>query len=304
MTHLLDKIPQLTALPNEVDAGNKFYAMCALLQMHLMASLLAWTLPRNSLVALTISLLGLAGLILILTRRYIRLAFALTATMLASEYLHVPLAMLPALIANHNVLELLCLLVLAVCHATPSSRDLALRTLRGITAIVLFHSGVQKLLAGTYFSGQYLAWLHTHEPRYANVFKHLISAGDLTRLESLRQLKFEFTGNHLTTPITDAYHVTSLPLVLLSNFVWIAEIALAAGLLIPRIRVPATLAALALMACIQLGAHEVFFAALMSSLLLLFLRRDINRLLLPAFALFYALVVADGITHDPVGFGR
>ena len=70
------------------------------------------------------------------------------------------------------------------------------------------------------------------------------------------------------------YRVASVPLLLLANGTWLAEIALAPALVWRRTRAGALVLALLLIAGIELVAREVFFGLVFASLLLLFAHGD------------------------------
>ena len=68
--------------------------------------------------------------------------------------------------------------------------------------------------------------------------------------------------------------VASVPLLLLSNGTWIAELGLAPALVWRRTRPLAVVLALLLLAAIELVAREVFFGLVFASLILLFAQHD------------------------------
>jgi hypothetical protein len=80
------------------------------------------------------------------------------------------------------------------------------------------------------------------------------------------------------------YRVESAALLLVSNAVYLTEIALAALLFVRRTRWVAVLVVLALLVAIEIGAREVFFGLVFASALLTFPRADVNRRLLPVVA--------------------
>ncbi len=189
--------------------------------------------------------------------------------------------------ANHLYLELLCVALLCVAdrRARPD-RALALHGLRWLTVIVLFHTGLQKLLYGHYFHGDFLAFMVGTQDRFARLFQLLLPAAEVARLQSLDPWQ---TG-------AGPYRTGHLPFVLASNAVVLAELVLPALLLLPRTRLWGAACAMALMASIQLGALELGFAFLFLNLLLLFAPPRWASLVLPIFAatLLYALGAAAG----------
>jgi len=194
--------------------------------------------------------------------------------------------------ANHVFLEILCCLVL-LCfdRHRADERRLALGALRWITAILFFYTGLQKLWYGHYFHAEYLAIGISWDNRYAEVLGWLLPGSELERLRAIGQ-PFDGSG---------PYTVEAPLLVLLSNLVWMGEIALGI-LLVPRTwRTAAVGASLLFMLFTQLTAREVFFGGLFTNLLLLSLHRDWIRLCLPAFGALYAFVVLTrlGILAEP-----
>jgi hypothetical protein len=200
------------------------------------------------------------------------------------------LALFP-LADNHFHIELLAMTLLAVADRSRAEDDaLALQGLQWLTALVLFHAGLQKLLHGHYLHGDFLAYMVGVQDRFALLFEWLLPASEVARLQGYDPLR-EGAG---------PYRVEQLAFVVLSNLVVAAELLLPALLLWRRTRTLALLAALALVLGIQLGAREIGFALLFSSLLLLFAPRDLLRpallfvIPLCAWALAAALGIAAG----------
>jgi hypothetical protein len=181
---------------------------------------------------------------------------------------------------NHFFLELYAVGLLCLAGERDDDAWL-LGSLRWLAAIVLFQTGLQKVLYGQYFSGQLLAFLIGQGDRFALPFEWLVSAQEVARLQGYDPLR---TG-------AGPYRVDSLLFVALSNGVWIAELALAPLLLLARTRLAATGAAIALVAAIQLGARELGFAFLFTSLLLLFTRQG-NARALPWLGVLYLYALA------------
>lgn len=187
---------------------------------------------------------------------------------------------------NHFALELLAVGLLCLV-GTRSRRDeqLVLAGLRWLAVLVLFHTGLSKLLYGHYLHGDFLAFMIGQGGRFAELFDLLLPAGEVARLQGYDPLR---TG-------AGPFRVDSIPLLLVSNGVWIAEIGLAVGLVFRRTRLFAAGGAVLLVLAIQLGARELGFAFLFVNLLLLF-TPDGNRRLLPfaACAYLYALAAVLG----------
>ncbi len=202
--------------------------------------------------------------------------------------------------ANHLYLEFICLAVLAVCRRDSRGADeaAALSALRLVTATVLFHTGLQKVLYGTWFQGDFLAFMVGIDDRFGSAFAWLLPADELARLASYDR---KITG-------AGPYRVTgsTAPIFLLaSNVVWIAEMILPVLLLVARTRWVAAVAGLALIVGIQANAREVAFGLLFVNLLLLFLPGRPNAWLLPAVAVVFAwalLAAAGLLPGDPVAW--
>lgn len=166
---------------------------------------------------------------------------------------------------NHAYLELvLCLFAAFLSPDDEGESLLYLRALRWIVVIVLFYSGVQKLVHGYWVGGEYLAFSLSSET-YRNALGWLVAPGELARLAALR-------GEVGDGP----YRVAGLPLRLAANATWSAEIALAPALCWRRTRPFALVAALVLVALIEVAAREVFFGLVFSIALLAFARHDLS----------------------------
>lgn len=183
-------------------------------------------------------------------------------------------------VANHNFLELYVLGLLSLLSAGDSLEDkTVLRALQWLTVIVLFHTGLQKVLHGYYFSGDFLSFMVAAQDRFATLFSLLLPADEIARLQSYDYLR---TGQ-------GPFRVQSPLFVAASNIVWILEMGLPFLIMWPRTRAWATIVALLLVIAIQCGALEFGFAALFINLLLLFFRQNWTRRLLPLFAMLFAL---------------
>lgn len=183
---------------------------------------------------------------------------------------------------NHWFLELYAVALLAI--AGPGGRDapLALSGLRWLTAIVLFHTGLQKLLYGHYFAGDFLAFMVGRGDRFAALFQWLLPAAEVARLQAYQPFQAGAGPFRIAQPL----------FVALSNAVWLAELALPVGLLWRRTRTVAAIAAIAFVLALQLGARELGFALLFANLLLLFAPAGWARRLLPLFLAVLALALA------------
>ena len=182
------------------------------------------------------------------------------ASRVALPALLAQLALTFPLTPNHFFLEVWATALLAFADPAGESDALVLAGLRWLTAIVLFVTGCQKLAYGHYWHGDFLAFMVGRGDRFADLFAWVLPADEIARLGSYDA----FRGG------SGPYRVANLPFVLMSNLVWIAELALPAGMLAARTRTLASVAAMAFIATLQLGAREAGFAILFLNLLALF----------------------------------
>lgn len=181
--------------------------------------------------------------------------------------------------ANHVWAELMLLGLFALLD--PSRDDEALWlvcTLRWMVALLLFWAGVQKLLYGGYFRAEFLCWMIADRPAFAIALGWLLPADELARL----------TSASATAVGSGPYRTSSLPLILASNAVWLAELVLPALLFVRRTRMLGAVAATLFVLSIQLVAREVMFGLLYSQLVLLTLPGDGYRRIAPLYAAAYA----------------
>jgi len=204
------------------------------------------------------------------------------APRIALPALALQLALSFPLTNNHWFLEAYAVALLAL--AGPGERDapLVVCALRWLTAIVLFHTGWQKLGYGHYFAGDFLAFMVGRGDRFAALFQWVLPAGEVARLQSYAP--FERGAG--------PYRVAQPLFVAMSNAVWVAELVLPWGLVWRRTRTAAAAVAAALVLAIQLGARELGFALLFASLLLLFAPPAWARRALPLQLLVLALMLA------------
>jgi len=176
------------------------------------------------------------------------------------------------LAANHLYLELVCLVLVALPRPG-DARDAAaaLSGLRWTAALVLFHTGLQKVFYGAYFRGDFLALMAGADERFGRAFRFVLPGAELERLAGLDRSR---TG-------AGPFRVDSPIFVVASNAVWIAELCLPVLLLSRRGRVWGALGGVGLMVGIQVVALEIGFALLFVNLLLLFLPGRWNARALP-----------------------
>ena len=185
--------------------------------------------------------------------------------------------------SNHFYLELLCLwLVFALGARGDDNRKLLLQSLRWVVVIAIFYTGAQKVLYGSYFQGQFLAWEIATKQSFAFFFEPFMSAEEFSRLRHIHPERLGAGPFLVSSPIFLA----------MSNSVYLIEMLTPFFLLHLRTRVLATLAFGLFMIAVETGALELLFGMLMINLLLLFLPRAINYRALPAVAACYAALFA------------
>ena len=227
-------------------------------------------------------------------------AIPLWATRVASVLLLVEITITVPFTANHVFLEFLCLALLSVLDERDEREaELLLPAFRWLVGIFFFYTGLQKVLYGYYFDGQFLAYLAGTEDRFAAVFRLIIPADELARLQSYNELLLR-PGVFRPRIGAGPYHVDSVLFVVVSNSVYLFEMLAGILLLVRRTRVLAAVASIAFVVMIQLGARELTFGVLMVNLLLLFVPGGWVKRLLPAFLLFYLYLVAHKLGWVPM----
>jgi len=269
------------------DPAVRLHTLGTILLLHSCIETWFWVLELETAVGGVVLLGAIFTVLLILglVPRFRRIALGLTAGALAVQLIWT----FPH-IANHTFLRLFALALLVL--ADPGSlreRRLVHAALGWTAAIVLFYTGFQKMLYGTYFRGQYLAYMVSLTERFSSVFEGLIPVGELNRLTAIGP----------PVPGAGPYSVDGMAFLLLANMVYMVEMGLAAGLLWPRTRRPAIWMTLALIVFIQLGARELFFGMLFCNLVLVLHPRDVGRRLLPVSVGIY--VIALGL--KAIGWG-
>jgi uncharacterized membrane protein YphA (DoxX/SURF4 family) len=185
--------------------------------------------------------------------------------------------------ANHLFLEALSLLAVASFDLRKSEqRTVLLQTLRWGTAIVLFHTGLQKILYGSYFDGRFLGYEIARTHRFSQLFGLLIPPDEFSRL---RGLSVDSVG-------VGPFSVDSLPFLLMSNSVYLFELSAPFFLLWRRTRRWAAVAAIVFLCSIQMGARELMFGFLFLNLLFLYLPPRVNRRAIVPLAVVYLVLVA------------
>lgn len=180
---------------------------------------------------------------------------------------------------NHAYLEAIFLLLAALLAVDVEDEATTYAgAVRCLVVVVFFWSGVQKLVHGYWFDGQYLAF-SLDSAGFRPVLGMLIPSDELARLATYR-------GEVGDGP----YVVRSLPLRLVSNGTWLVELLLAPLLLWRRTRTVAALAGIVLVAAIEVGARELFFGLVFANAILLFLPGTVHRRLVIPVAALLALM--------------
>lgn len=181
--------------------------------------------------------------------------------------------------ANHVWAEGMLLGLFALLDPDdPQESEWLLCALRWMVALLLFWAGLQKVLYGTYFRGEFLCWMIAQRPAFATALSWVVPADEVARL-------LEAGGRAVGS---GPYRTDSVVLLLGSNAVWIAELVLPAMLLWRRSRVVGAVLAALFVLSIQLVAREVMFGLLYSQLVLLNLPGKGFRRIAPVYAAAYA----------------
>lgn len=290
---LTDRILAFTDEADSALAAEKIRAFQIFLLMHVTARLWIWALRPRDISALpqTLAAVLITGcFVLGFSRRWAR-----TATIVAAATLFVKIVATFPHTSNHAFLEWLCMTLLALLDPrSPANATLVLQTYRWILVIVLFWSGVQKLLHGTYFDARFFGVAIAQAPNFADIFRPLLAPEELDRLIASNPRRVG----------AGPFAIQSFLVVVLSNATYLFEIAAGPLLLIKRTRVATTFLCLAFLVFIEAGAREIMFGAVFMNLLLLFPRSNWNRPLLPIFALLYLYLIAVrvGISFAPGGY--
>jgi len=193
--------------------------------------------------------------------------------------------------ANHHYFELGVVALGALFdERRKGEAQLLLQGCRWLVATVLFWAGLQKLLHGYYFGGEFLSYAMSQELRFEEIFGGLLPSDELVRLQSYGR----------PAPLgAGPYRAESWALLLVSNATYLMEILTAIGLLVRRVRPLALCAAIVLIFAIEVTAREVLFGALFLGVILLFARRPLNSKVFPLFAALYAYLLAAGLGLVP-----
>jgi len=190
--------------------------------------------------------------------------------------------------SNHFAIEFFCLTFILITHfslvakTSPQSDgdldkidfqklQLLSQVLKWVPVIVLFGSGIQKMLHGTYFNGSFFAHYSSLNPDFASFFKLMYP-----------DLIFSRSGPFL-------FHAFGL--LLISNLVWISEILFAILTIIPRFRIIGLAGSAFVVLFIQIVAREFLLGFVFMSLLFLF-SEGLNKKIFPVFAILHIYFLA------------
>jgi hypothetical protein len=163
--------------------------------------------------------------------------------------------------ANHLYLFVLIAAIGATFRSTNEREQaVAVASWTGLALIVFFLTGLQKLLHGTYFNGQFMG-IYVEVKSGFGWFIALIAPEELTYYETLVEVGVG----------TGPYDTHSPVVRVLSNSVWVFEMAAPLALLWARWRIVWLVASMVFVLSIQFAAREFIFGLAFSSLLSLML---------------------------------
>lgn len=219
-----------------------------------------------------------AGLLLCLVLSFLPGRTVLAMRLFVGFQLGAIVWLFPA-VSNHFFLVFFCLLLLSVLDLERDDEALlGLQACRLTVLIVLFYSGVQKALYGTYFKAQLLTWTIAHDERFRSAFEIVLPTAEAQRIAALAETVGPFG--------TDWW-----PLLVISNFVVAFEILAPFLLLYPPTRSAAVGVVTVFLILIESGAREWFFGCVYVNLLFLFTRRSWYGVLLPLTFVVYAVLL-------------
>lgn len=162
--------------------------------------------------------------------------------------------------SNHFFVEFVVawLCALAKVSRTDQRRTL-IAALRWLLVIVFFHSGLQKLLHGTYFHGTFLATRIT-EARFAWFLALILPHEEFVAIQRLMQVG-----------ASGPFMFRSWPALLVSNAIYLGEMSAAVLLALPRTRTFGVLSLLGICLAIEVVAREALFGLLVLHLSALFM---------------------------------
>ena len=212
-----------------------------------------------------------------LTARWRREAFAA----MGAIHLYIGWREFPAT-ANHTSLELtICALGALLDIRRAEDRALIVLAVRWVVCVIFFYSGLQKVVHGYWFQGQYLTYALSSDAD-RRLLRYLLPSAEAARMTS-------YTG-----AVGDGPYLVSAPLFLAAtNVVWVLELLAAPLLLARRTRPMAIVVCVLLMLGIESAARELFFGLVFVNGLLLFTPRDVHsRLVVPVCVVLALLLLS------------
>jgi hypothetical protein len=260
-------------------------ALRALIVLHAAVRSWAWVLPQDASVGgewrpwivLGVRLLLTSALVAALRRRLARFAVGAAAVaVLVQVVLSFPT------VGDHVYLELAVLFLFAIFDARHEDDGQLLRSLLcWMGVIVLFHSGLQKLLHGYYFVGALPLWAVAAGDPFGRLFAWALSGAEVSRL----------IGLNLSVPEAGPFLADGAALLTLANAVWAAELILVGLIVAPSTRRAGVISAVLFLSAVYGIAREPMFALLLVQLLLLCVPGQWNRRLAPCFLALYAAIL-------------
>ena len=184
---------------------------------------------------------------------------------------------------NHYPLLVLVLATLALFDLEdPAEQPVALAAIRWFFVVALFLSGLQKILYGAYFGGEFFVYRIATDPAFALPFELIMPAEELARIRELGGM----------TEGAGPFRTSWWPIAWLSNATWILELTLPFLLLARRTRPWAIAATLLFFIGIEVAPREIFFGFIAIQLVLVFGRRDWNWRLMPFWLLALLVLTA------------
>lgn len=222
----------------------------------------------------------------------VKASIIIVALTYLADRLMFPIWSMPV-IANHQTLEYFVLaLLLFFSFKKEEEASFILIVLRFFCIFIFFYAGLQKLLYGTYFFGQYLSFKIVADESFMKFFSFFISEEALKPvLEYHDKLSFVFNeGKWIKPETTGSYYINHWFMILASNLTWIGEILAGILLFSRRFRKIGVFITLGMLFLIELAAREAFFGLLYTSFLFLFLDSKYIKKIMPIMLVLYFLV--------------
>jgi hypothetical protein len=222
---------------------------------------LYWSIYQRPIYAINLALLAVAcGLFWLRGQRAASMLIALGCVS-AKVVLTFPTC------SNHLFLEFFVVSFFYLLHRTEDEQKAFVAACRWLVIFVMGFSGLQKLAYTTYFDGSFLASQISTE-RFGSFLGIVLPADEIARLRSAN-----------TSQPPGPFFFSSMVGLLMSNAVWILEIAVGALLLIPKAQRVAVVGAVISLAGIELAAREFMFGIFATNLLMFFAPASIARVI-------------------------